>query len=61
MHGLEAGCGGGAQTTAYQALTGPGQLGKITTGVQFKITNPGDTAVRAAPRCCLSHAASRAK
>lgn len=27
---------------------GPGQVGHITTGVQFKITNPSDTAVRAA-------------
>ena len=34
------------QTTAYQALSGPGQLGKIPTGVQFRITNPSDTAVR---------------
>ena len=37
---------GAVQTTAYQALSGPGQLGKIPTGVQFRITNPSDTAVR---------------
>lgn len=39
---------GAVQTTAYQALSGPGQLGKIPTGVQFRITNPSDTAVRLA-------------
>ncbi|KAK9835375.1 hypothetical protein WJX81_005549 [Elliptochloris bilobata] len=35
----------GDATTAYQALSGPGQLGKIPTGVQFKISNPGDSAL----------------
>ena len=50
-----------AQTTAYQALSGPGQLSKISTGVQFKISNPADNAVRApaathALRCCRAGA-----
>lgn len=52
-HGIDA--WGAAQTTAYQALSGPGQLGKIPTGVQFRITNPGDTAVRLAFRSTCRH------